>query len=1643
MNVESLRKQRSGLKGKLTSIRNFIAKAEKDVENVLPGEITARFHAVEDIYSRFQAVAQNLLSLLPEEEYQQRDEVEESEFDERYYSAKAALQQLAERIKPPSTSSSANTANSSNDTGVMQVLEQQTILIQKLTERSVESSDGGALARIVEQQNQLLERLSVRSNTPARESHVKLPMITLPSFDGTMEEWKRYSDTFKTLIHDSDLTGVQKHQYLVGSLSGQAAKIIESIDISENNYAIAWDLLKKRYDDERGIRKRHIQCLFDLPLVRRESASAIQDLVDHVQKHLRVLQAMGLPTESWGDLIIYLIEKNLDNATRRRWEEHIEREDDVTTSTMIDFLQRQCQLLRRAASDGEIVNRDDLRARDGTSRQRSLDSKVQGRTTLSTTTQERRCYVCQGQHSIYACKQFLGLSVEDRIREARRLKLCLNCLGNNHFSRDCRSGSCRECGERHNTLCHIVKRTSCSSTDSARGSEDCSRGSSGITLCAVADGEIGASTNNNESAGNMSVQHARGERKQVLMSTAVVNVQSNNNENFLRVLLDSASEVNFITLAACNRLNIKLESVCESINGLNNMNCAIDYGCQISMKSRTSGFELSLCCLVVPKITKKLPSFSINISKLPIPENLKLADPLFCNPGHIDALIGGEFFLQLLEAGKIELGESLPVLQNTKFGWVVSGPIPQHLITRRTTSRQLSNNHVCLITQQISIDDTLRKFWELEEYANNNPRLSKEEQCCENHFINTTTRDVSGRFVVRLPFRENRTQLGQSRDIAMKRLLCLERKFQREPELYKLYSEFMREYIDLNHMSKVTGDARIPNPVYLPHHGVLRESSTTTKLRVVFNASSKTTSGISLNDALMTGPNLQDSIINIMLRFRLRAVAITADLQKMYRQVLVHEDDRDYQRILWRFSPNDSVEEYWLNTVTYGQTSASHLAISSVQQQAKDGATRFEMASRVLLEDSYVDDIITGADSEPEAIKLVSQLENLLREGGFETHKWRSNREGIVPELHAVDRVEESSVLEIDASAVKTLGLGWHPKSDMFQFSIEPITSSVKTKREVLSTISRLFDPLGLIGPILTRAKLIMQSTWLANLGWDEPLTEDLRQAWEAYTEDLREVSTIQVPRRVIRGSNVVRFILHAFCDASLKAYGACIYLQTIDADNNSNCFLLCSKARVAPVKCKTITLPRLELCGAVVLVNLVLSIRGALGITFDEEHAWTDSEIVRAWIAGDPSRQKLFVSNRIAEIQSILPSRHWHHVDGIENPADLISRGTSLKNLKQSKIWWEGPDWLSRFGEYEQRKLKSPRLTEEDKKLIRAEQASSTRVFANVSNSNDVREFLLNNYSSLSRIERILAWIVRFVFNVRMNRDNRKFGFLSIDEIRRARQLLIMAVQRVHFCEETSNLLSGRQIHSNSKLLSLHPFMDETGLLRVGGRIQNSQVSFGKKHPIILPSDSKFTRLLFDREHRRLLHVGPQALLYSIREIYWPLKGKIIARKITHDCITCFRNKPKPLLQIMGQLPADRVTPTRPFFVIGVDFAGPITTLVNRGRGRKTNKSYISLFICFSTRAVHLEAVSDLSTASFLAALRRFVGRRGCPQRIYSDNATNFVGSKNELHEMYRLLDREKQDVTEFCISHNIEWKFIPPSSPHMGGLWEAGMLM
>lgn len=493
-------------------------------------------------------------------------------------------------------------------------------------------------------------------------------------FDGKIEEWKRYSETFKALVHDhTELSNIRKYQYLTASLTGNAAKLIESIDISNENYEVAWDLLKKRYDDPKSIKKKHIHCLFEMPKVERESASAIRELVDHTLKHLRVLKAMQVPTDAWNELILYMIEVKLDNTTRREWERQAETDDSPSVEKITDFLQKRCQILERlqaGTKPKENTNKNMSIKSDKEAQSESVSRKPYNKQSKSTssnvtscateqTTENKsgKCYLYSGPHFIYFCPKFLGLSIDERISEARRLRLCLNCLRNDHFVKTCKMGSCRECSGRHNTLCHLP-----------RDNDQTSKSKSATPTTPNEPSKIEASSNN-----ATTMHQSINKLKRVLMSTALVNAtHANRTPISIRVLLDSASEANFITAATCNKLRIHAGKFNEPIIGLNGMKSQVTQDCHVVITSRHSNLRINVHCLVIPRITNDLPSVKFDSSKLQIPSTVKLADPFYHDPSKIEMLIGAEFFHSLLETGKIQLA-TISLLYKTQL-WVGCWP---------------------------------------------------------------------------------------------------------------------------------------------------------------------------------------------------------------------------------------------------------------------------------------------------------------------------------------------------------------------------------------------------------------------------------------------------------------------------------------------------------------------------------------------------------------------------------------------------------------------------------------------------------------------------------------------------------------------------------------------------------------------------------------------------------------------------------------------------------------------------------------------------------------------------------------------------------------------------------------------------------
>ncbi|XP_017797085.1 PREDICTED: uncharacterized protein LOC108578295, partial [Habropoda laboriosa] len=642
---------------------------------------------------------------------------------------------------------------------------------------------------------------------------------------------------------------------------------------------------------------------------------------------------------------------------------------------------------------------------------------------------------------------------------------------------------------------------------------------------------------------------------------------------------------------------------------------------------------------------------------------------------------------------------------------------------------------------------------------------------------------------------------------------------------------------------------------YLPHHAVRKESSATTKIQVVFDASAKGTTGISLNDALLTGPTIQDTLFSILLRFRSHTYVITADIEKMYRQIKVHHDDRKFQKILWRESMDKPIKTFELNTVTYGTASAPFLAVRCLRQLAEDESKDLPIAAKIFKGDFYVDDLLTGASSLEAAFEARDQIIALASRGGFHLRQWTSNDTRLITDLQAKN---QQDTLCLDPSETKkTLGIFWNPLDDKIIYKSEPFSRQTHiTKRTLLSQISQLFDPLGLLGPIIISAKIIMQQLWKAAIGWDDNVPQPIQQSWLNIKNELHVLSNFSAPRGIIT-TQMIQLQLHGFCDASESAYGACIYIRSTNKEGKHAVHLLCAKSRVAPVK--TVSLPRLELCASRLLVNLYKEVKGSLtNVNIDKVRFWSDSTIALHWIKTPPHMLKAFVANRVSDIQTETDPQDWFHVSTVDNPADFISRGQLPSQFIQNGLWLNGPCWLTRDSAFWPVNNIEPIHVPEKKQVIAL--PAQTNVGG-----------LLQKYSCIEHLNKIVAYILRFANNIK--KDNSKVtGTLSPQEIRAAHNRIIQVTQCEAFSIEIHNLKRGKPLNRKTRLLSLNPFIDDSGILRVGGRLKHAPLRYGQKHPIILPHRHQVTDLIIRQAHLRHWHAGTQATLYAVRQQYWPI---------------------------------------------------------------------------------------------------------------------------------------------------------------------------
>uniref|UniRef100_A0A2H1VWV5 SFRICE_018011 n=1 Tax=Spodoptera frugiperda TaxID=7108 RepID=A0A2H1VWV5_SPOFR len=933
--------------------------------------------------------------------------------------------------------------------------------------------------------------MSLSEDKDSNAKQLKELLAKRSSVKGRLTKFKRYLDVVCSLKLSK--TQIKELEINIDKIRAMSSKFDE---LQAQIEVINCDNMDSEIDERDGIEQ-----------IFTSHLAIAEEQLDNLAKQDELLDM----------IIIKILIPKLDNRTAMKWEEHRNNLSDLPTLKDFNkFLTDRADVLQTMFQN-KFDTPKATQSRQNNNNNNSRSTKSFSSTVQNTGSVTRQCVVCKGNHWIYDCPTFLAKSVQERRDEALKLHLCSNCLRTGHRAHDCKLGPCRECKRRHNSLLHLPNSNNTSTSNASTvnsNSDNTDRGSSEISV-------------NNSISDNFVENH-------ILLSTAMVNVINPQTNKQFRV-------------CTINTINV--------IGIGNNLAEHVNRSCIARLKSFSNDYSVVQSFYVLNQLTGSIPKQSIDISQFNIPRDIQLADPNFNQPSAIDVLIGADLFWDLLGCDQLTLGHNMPKLRSSKLGWLVAGPIFPRLRNRSSPRNipchvSISDSDEC---NNSDINYQLTKFWELEQVPDKQ-YFSKIEQACEDHFYRNTYRLESGRFCVRLPLIDSPDCLGDSYAMAKKRLLCLEKRFRKNPEL-KLQSD---------------------------------ESNPIKTLR--------------------------------------------------------------------------------LKTVTYGLASATYLSTKCLSVLAEDCDDQF--IGNIIKRDHYVDDLVTGSNNESELLYIQRKVSDTLKSAGFKLRKFRSNSPSILSSS-VIDQNVKVSLSE----STNTLGLNWNPKTDTLQISIViPNKSDVVTKRSILSTSFKIFDPLGILSPCVIIPKMLLQSLWLNKNGWDEPVSSDILKSWNKFINNLSFLSDLQIPRSTL--CEAPSYIeIHTFSDASQVAYGACVYLRSHNLAGDVKVNLLCAKSKVAPLKPTTI--PRLELCAALLAAKLCKTVTSSLRCEVNRIIYWCDSSVVLSWLNGNSAKLKTFVANRVAEINELTDSSSWRYVPTDQNPADLISRGVSPDQITNLNLWWSGPNFL------------------------------------------------------------------------------------------------------------------------------------------------------------------------------------------------------------------------------------------------------------------------------------------------------------------------------------------------------------------------------
>ncbi len=1459
------------------------------------------------------------------------------------------------------------------------------------------------------------------------------PNLIVDCWDGTASGYYEFEKCFlSTYVHNSAYSPANRFTAFSKLIGSKGRELIQDLDRTMDGLNTAMKRVKERFAHQHQIRAEVERKLANLPPVKfKHDGRGMGALISTTESSVKVLRQAGIGDEYINLVIFGTVGSKLPRPMLDSFVKKMSRVPNI--DKLIEMIREKVEdvhstdqivstALSAAASSKARINAVEASANQKKQSPRSPHSPNSGLSNIRPNYQPRNrngrpsgppvsvtCRLCGGDHHSFQCNDG---TVESRKKLAVSKQFCFKCLLR-HPGVPCTSSYICPCGGPHTrVLCPTngvrtppapavnsssnnlngQTRTSAVPPSSPHSISNQTSPKSGITMSIPSAGVKSTSNSNRE--------HLRFSRPELLTTYYETVVVKINNE-MVRVQLDSGAGRTLILQELADRLKLRLYSkhnlTLGGFDGLSSQSSDRLVTANLRSVKTHHSFKMVMC--VTPRIDHRPRAATRYLWNALQRDGYELSDSPEYDQMPISIVIGAEYYRLLFRGNYVNYSDDLSVRPSV-FGWVLTGTTEEDSGSFTRTRHQPRVGLVKSISQ--SEDEEFLQSIEAASLStptadaklmlanNSNDYLSstssndgKLEDEFNQEFISKKVSVKDGRYSVKLEWIEP-VEMGNNKQIALTRHHRLERSLEAR-NLSLAYAKEFGEMVS-NFTEPATEPCKSSKCYYMPHHPVIRMDKDTTKMRIVFDASSYATGTKPLNDNLFKGVVKWD-LLDVLLRFRFGQHALIADVEKAFLQIEVDPDDRDAFRFWWKDETGQLTTRRF-KVVPFGTSISPYLLYTVFSHLFTTMESKYPEVVPAIRDRMYVDDVIISFQNATaeELDKFRSMSVELFKEASMNLRKFRTNHPQLDEQWAGPDR----------APSAKVLGHAWTVLADLFAPSIDisPYQLLVSlTKREFTAFVQSVYNPTGIVAPFNVKLKLALRELWALKLRWDEPIPDaNLQEALELI-RDAQLVNSMIAPRNVLPDGGSVPS-LRIYADASEKAVAVVAYCCSAKGN-----YHLLAKTKLA----RTATMPELELDA----LGMAAAAANQLSLVypFSRVIICGDSKCNLQRLQQHPNKQKPSIALRIRKITKLAPTATFRHVSTKDNLADIASRGSTMAQLVKAKHWLEAPEL--------------PTSTQFEHTI------SSQVMSVTASPADDQDPCTCTRYSTYKLAVGTYRIVGRLLKQMTIKYDD-------LSELDLALILLIREVQRIHFSDQISSVDEKGNISfdKQSTLQNFGAHVDQYGLVRLRTRLEQTvNFSYEEVHPIILPPHCHFSRLVIANTHHQLFHPGVDRTCSSIRERFYIINQRRMVKHFVNKCVICRRKRHLPTSIRHGPVPSFRYDVfSPPFANTGIDLFGPVKVPMENDA-----KAYGVIYVCATSRLVFIDAIPDMTAESVFQSVTHFVARNGLPRMFYSDNGKQLIKVKNDLQKYLEEMTLKRPDQ-----EYRLEWQHLTAHSPWKGGFYE-----